>query len=95
MKVTENFAGSPCWVQLGTTDPEAAQRFYGGLFGWTAETDPRPEAGGYTIFSLDGSPAAAVAPLMDPNQPVSWILAFATADIDASTQAAQKAGAQV
>jgi len=95
MKVTENFPGSPCWAQLGTTDPEAAQRFYGGLFGWTAETDPNPEAGGYTIFSLNGSPSAAVAPLMDPRQPVRWILSFSTTDIDSATETAQKAGAQV
>jgi len=95
MKVTGNFPGSPCWAQLGTSDPEDAQRFYGGLFGWTAATDPNPEAGGYTIFSLDGSPSAAVAPLMDPRQPVRWIVAFSTTDIDAGTQAAQKAGAQV
>ena len=95
MKVTEYLPGSPCWVQLGTSDPQDAQRFYGGLFGWSAQTDPRPEAGGYTIFSLDGSPSAAVSPLMDPNQPVSWILAFASPDIDAAAAAAQKAGAQL
>jgi predicted enzyme related to lactoylglutathione lyase len=95
MKVTGNFPGSPCWVQLGTSDPQDAQRFYGGLFGWSAETDARPEAGGYTIFSLDGSPSAAVSPLMDPGQPVRWILAFASTDADESTAAASKAGAQV
>jgi predicted enzyme related to lactoylglutathione lyase len=95
MKVTGIVPGSPCWVQLGTSDPQGAQRFYGGLFGWSAETDPRPEAGGYTIFSLDGSPAAAVSPLMDQRQPVRWILAFASTDIEAGTAAAQQAGAQV
>ena len=95
MKVTGNFPGSPCWTQLGTTDPQDAQRFYGGLFGWTAETDPNPEAGGYTIYFLDGSPAAAISPLMNPQQPVQWIISIATTDSDASAQAAQKAGAQV
>ena len=95
MKVTGNFPGSPCWTQLGTSDPEAAKAFYGGLFGWTAETDPNPEMGGYTIFSLDGSPAAAVSPLMDQRQPVRWIQSFATTDIDASAATAQKEGAQV
>ncbi|HET9169565.1 MAG TPA: VOC family protein [Actinospica sp.] len=95
MKVTDFVPGSPCWTQLATSDPEAAQRFYGGLFGWTAETDPRPEAGGYTTFSLDGSPCAAVAPLMNPSQPVAWQLSFATANADETAAAAQKAGAQV
>jgi predicted enzyme related to lactoylglutathione lyase len=95
MKVTGNFPGSPCWAQLGTSDPQGAQRFYGGLFGWTAETDPNPAAGGYTIFSLDGSPSAAVSPLMDPRQPVRWLISIATADVDAGTEAARNAGAQV
>ena len=95
MKVTGNFPGSPCWAQLGTTDPQDAQRFYGGLFGWTAATDPNPAAGGYTILSLDGSPAAAVSPLMDPRQPVRWLISIAAADVDARTEAARAAGAQV
>lgn len=95
MKVTQIIQGAPCWTQLGTTDPADAARFYGGLFGWAAETDPRPEAGGYTIFTLNGEPAAAVAPLMDPRQPVRWLLAFATDDVDDATAKAQKAGAQV
>ena len=95
MKVTGNFPGSPCWVQLGTTDVEAAKGFYGQLFGWDAQTDPRPEVGGYTMFSLNDHPAAAVAPLMDPRQPVRWILSFATTDVDATTEAARGAGAQL
>ena len=95
MKVTDIVPGSPCWTQLGTSDPEAAQRFYGGLFGWTAETDPNPEAGGYTIFSLDGSPCAAVAPLMNPQQPVAWQISFAVPDVDEAAAAAQKAGARL
>ena len=31
--------GMACWNELWTTDPEAASKFYGELFGWTA----RPE----------------------------------------------------
>jgi uncharacterized protein len=27
------------WFEIGTDDPEAAQRFYGSLFGWTFEKD--------------------------------------------------------
>ncbi|MBR7833652.1 VOC family protein [Actinospica durhamensis] len=95
MKVTEILPGSPCWTQLSTSDVDAAKKFYGQLFGWGAETDPRPEAGGYTMFMLDESPVGAVAPLMNPQQPVRWMLSFDTKDIDATTAAAKKAGAQV
>lgn len=95
LKVTGNLPGSPCWAQLSALDPEAAQRFYGQLFGWTAETDPDPQYGGYTTFSLDGAPAAAVAPLMNPQQPVQWQLAFSTTDADVTAEAARRAGARV
>ena len=46
MEVSSHAAGTPSWIDLGTPDVEAAKSFYGGLFGWAAETDPRPEAGG-------------------------------------------------
>lgn len=95
MKVHNIHPGSPCWTQLGTSDLEAAKKFYGQLFGWSAETDPRPEVGGYTMFYLDGDAVAACAPLMNPQQPVRWTLSFDTEDINATTAAAKKAGAQV
>ena len=95
MKVTDIVPGSPCWTQLGTSDLDASKRFYSALFGWTAVTDPRPEVGGYTMFSLDGSPAAAVAPLMNPQQPVAWQISIAVPDVDEAAAAAQKAGARL
>ncbi|RAG83455.1 VOC family protein [Streptacidiphilus pinicola] len=95
MKVIGNLPGAPCWAQLSARDSEAAQKFYGQLFGWTAETDPDPQYGGYTTFSLGGRPAAAVAPLMNPQQPVMWLLSFATPGVDAAAESAKGAGAQV
>ncbi|MBC3841145.1 VOC family protein [Streptacidiphilus sp. 4-A2] len=95
MKVTRTIPGSPCWAQLSAGDPEAAQQFYGQLFGWTAERDPDPQYGGYTTFLLDGVPAAALAPLMNPQQPVMWLLSLSTTDADATAEAAKSAGAQV
>lgn len=29
------------WFEVGTDDPDGAQRFYGDLFGWTFATDPK------------------------------------------------------
>jgi predicted enzyme related to lactoylglutathione lyase len=37
-------AGVPCWVDTAQPDPDAAIRFYGGLFGWEFE-GPAPMAG--------------------------------------------------
>jgi len=35
----EQTIGGIGWVEVGTADPEAAERFYGGLFGWTFAPD--------------------------------------------------------
>src|SRR5438034_361746 len=40
------------WDELGTTDADDAQRFYGEVFGWTT-TDMGAEYGGYRIFNRD------------------------------------------
>ncbi len=32
--------GSFCWLELVTTDQDAAKKFYGNLFGWTAADMP-------------------------------------------------------
>jgi predicted enzyme related to lactoylglutathione lyase len=95
LKVTEIVPGSPCWAQLSARDLPAAQQFYGELFGWSAQADPDPQYGGYTTFSHDGAPAAAVAPLMNPQQPVMWLLSFAADSVDTTCASAKEAGAQV
>ncbi|WP_407554329.1 VOC family protein [Streptomyces sp. Pv4-95] len=92
MQTTEPTAGAPCWVELGTTDPDAAKVYYREVFGWRVETDPRPEAGGYTMLSLAGAPVAALTPLYAPGRPTAWTVSFATRDADASAAAVTEAG---
>lgn len=43
--------GTPCWADLGSPDTQAAAGFYGGLFGWEASIDPRPETIGAQLGS--------------------------------------------
>src|SRR5690606_4994048 len=45
--------GSPCWVDLMTSDTDRARAFYGELLGWECE-DANPEFGGYANFRHDG-----------------------------------------
>ncbi|MFH8571950.1 VOC family protein [Streptomyces sp. NPDC017993] len=92
MQITEPTAGAPCWVELATADPDAAKVYYREVFGWRVETDPRPEAGGYTMLSLGGAPVAALTPLYAPGRPTAWTVSFGTRDADASAAAATKAG---
>ena len=57
-------AGTIGWVDLVTTDLEAATYFYTGLFGWETADAPMPGgAGTYRFFRLDGRDAAAAGPL--------------------------------
>lgn len=51
--------GAPCWSELTTPVPDAAEEFYGELFGWEFE---HTGLGGYRLCLLDGSPVAGIAP---------------------------------
>src|SRR3954447_14016730 len=59
-------AGVPCWVDTSQPDPEAAVRFYGGLFGWEFENRmPSGAPGKYFIARLGGRDVAAVGSQLD------------------------------
>ena len=38
--------GAPCWIDLYSSDPDKATKFYGELLGWTAQP-PEEGFGGY------------------------------------------------
>jgi predicted enzyme related to lactoylglutathione lyase len=84
----------PNWVDLGTADLEDAKRFYTTLFGWTAHVSG-DEYGGYTIFALDGRPAAGAGPLFGEGQPTAWSTYVATDDSDAIAARVESAGGKV
>ena len=95
MKLDAPVPGGPCWAELGTSDLEAAKRFYTELFGWRAERDPRQEAGGYTVAHLGEAPVAALTPLYQEAQPCAWTVSFAVTDADVSARLATEAGGKV
>jgi hypothetical protein len=86
--------GAPCWVDLFTSDPDRAQAFYGGLFGWTAE-DMGETYGGYVNFSKDGR---LVAGCMrndgHSGSPDAWSVYLATDSAEGTVAAAAAAGGQ-
>jgi predicted enzyme related to lactoylglutathione lyase len=53
--------GVPSWIDLTAEDPDAAQAFYGDLFGWSYEVMTPPGVPRYAIARLDGQDAAGVA----------------------------------
>src|SRR5690242_7021876 len=52
----EHTIGGIGWVEVGTGDPEAAQRFYGGLFGWTFAPDGDDSHDYRMITTVAGQP---------------------------------------
>ncbi|MFV0428230.1 MAG: VOC family protein [Arachnia sp.] len=79
--------GAPCWVDLMTTDAQAAKEFYGAVFGYTYQAmDPDDDT--YALVSAPGV-AEPVAGLMQWSSPSAWSIAFQVDDLATSlTQAA-------
>jgi predicted enzyme related to lactoylglutathione lyase len=50
-------AGTPCWIDLFSTDTDRATAFYGAILGWRAEP-PQEGFGGYFTFTRDGKHVA-------------------------------------
>jgi predicted enzyme related to lactoylglutathione lyase len=93
---TSHEPGTPCWIDLGTPDQDAAGEFYGSLFGWELEEDENAEeTAGYRTAQLDGKAVGGVMKLMGEGQPPAWMTYLATEDADATTARAREAGAQV
>jgi uncharacterized protein len=57
--------GAPAWVDLSTTDVEAASAFYEKLFGWEAEDVVDERFGGYRVFRLHGKRVGGIGMRMD------------------------------
>lgn len=93
--VKQHAPGSVSWVDLMTSDVEAARKFYGEVLGWSFEVGP-PETGHYTMCKLQGDSVAGMGQL-PPGAPYppAWTVYFATADADASAAKIRELGGQV
>jgi hypothetical protein len=91
--------GTPNWVDLQTTDIDAAKAFYGALFGWSFADQPIPQGGTYSIAQLDGDSIAAIAPqspqMLDSHLPPAWNTYIAVDDVDAAAAKVADAGGQL
>ncbi|PZS25166.1 MAG: glyoxalase [Pseudonocardiales bacterium] len=88
-------AGTPCWVDLMTTDVDAAKRFYGPLLGW-ALNDGSPETGGYVLADIGGRNVAGLMGMQPGMEhPPVWTTYLATDDAAATAAQITAAGGQV
>ncbi len=86
---------APVWIDLSSKDPAGAREFYSKLFGWTAEPEKDPAAGGYAIARLDGKDVAGIGGTMDANSPSAWMVYIGTRDADALAKKVEAAGGKV
>jgi uncharacterized protein len=88
--------GEFCWVDLASSDFEAAKKFYTDLMGWEWEAaEPVEEAGGYGFFTYNGKQVCGAGPVQDPQQPSAWSSYVKVADADASAEKVSGAGGSV
>jgi predicted enzyme related to lactoylglutathione lyase len=94
--VEKHAPGAFCWVELATSDQNAAKQFYSSLFDWSPDDMPMGPGDFYTIFKRDGRSAGA-AYTMRPDEaalgiPPHWNLYIAVENADAATHRATLLG---
>ena len=83
------------WQELMSTDPEAAWRFYAGLFGWSkGQAMPMGEMGTYQLFQHDGTDIGGMMGL--GNSPVpAWLPYFGVNGLDPAIERIKAAGGKL
>lgn len=91
--------GTPCWVDLQTTDQDAAKTFYGGLFGWEFEDMPMGDDGVYSMATIRGENVAAIsrqsAEMIEHGAPPLWNTYIAVDSVDAAVAKVAAAGGRL
>jgi uncharacterized protein len=92
--------GVPCWVDTAQPDPEAAIRFYGGIFGWEF-TGPGPMPGDppgrYFVARLRGRDVAGISsqPPVGASPVVVWNTYVSVKSVEKTAAAVNRAGGAV
>lgn len=93
----EVHAGQFVWHDLVTHDAEAAQDFYGGLFGWTFDSVPG-DTDLYSVIERDGRPIGGIVSIDVGNEAVPgarWLSLMSVPDVDDAIDQIESAGGSV
>lgn len=93
----ETHSGKMLWADLVTPDLAAAEKFYGGVFGWTFQS-VRAGDSKYAVALLDGRPVAGLfekAIASGQHHQSAWLTFLAAGDIEAAKHTAVAHGAKV
>ena len=99
MEMNKYEPGTFCWIDLGTPNPEAAKKFYAGLFGWTLIDTPAGPDMVYTMAQLNGKEVAALyqqdAQQQAQGVPPNWASYISVANAEESAAKAKSLGGNV
>jgi uncharacterized protein len=90
-----NAPGALTLNQLNTSDPEAASRFYEGLFGWRTEQVGGGDTPYWGIYNGDSMNGGMMQLPPDAPAPPHWLVYFGSDDVDADAGSIAGAGGEV
>lgn len=89
--------GSPCWIDLMTSDTAKAREFYGGLFGWEFQEGDQDLYGGYITATKGGQSVAGIMQKQEDQEalPDLWSTYLMSRDAAATAATVPAHGGQV
>ena len=89
--------GNFCWIELGTTDADAAKRFYSSVLGWNYEDTSMGPDQVYTMINLDGKTIGALYKIGPEQQgmPPNWQPYINVNKADETVAKARELGASI
>lgn len=85
------------WFEIGTDDPAAAERFYGGVFGWTvSHDDTKSTDPAYQVITTGGGDGLRGGLFATRGEmPGYAVFTVLVEDVEATCERATEAGGQV
>ena len=96
-KTTSHEPGTFSWVELTTTDVNAAKKFYADLFGWTYDDTPAGPGVTYTMIKLGNDHVGGLFQMGDAmkGMPPSWASYVTVEDADKTAKTAAQNGGMI